>query len=572
MSDDESAPLSSSSESSSVESASLFHSTVAEDEVELITVMQVSADELRTLRRSKCQLCGNSAAKKVLRDTQQQQVLCHHCYLGLKGAPHVRLVLDDGAKEQLQKAKRESSSSALGVPPELQSSHLDVLAMRQQQIEAARRATPISEAVLFHVKGAREPLLVRMVPPLAASLNSGDTFVLQSTRDSPVYVWNGATANKHERLRGVVLALELIEASVGTPAVVVYEESLTAADFWHSLGGSKVIRSAAAAGNDTSAVHSTYVLYVVAGDQLAEVSRGAMPDRSLLLPTGVFVLEVGSRVTVWLGQRAPSETKAAAAKLAEQHSQRTMAQTPTVEVDGRESVAFRAMVRGFENPKLRKRAKKALKSGEFAWRVNTLHVQPPRISDTDAVGFDGVISTAAPRREALESAVAARQAAQNLNLADNGDVSSSNDRSGAGGSQSSTSPAATARPTQTASRRGTASASPAASRAATATLPAALAAAAAAAAAAPTAAMRLDSLAPFDTRLVFAVTVRGAAMFGAVSDGGVAVLHSTIVCAERLIFGSPSIYLEAISKGLVQVVDAATGGVKTLVVLNIRSN
>jgi hypothetical protein len=567
MSDDEeSHPLSSSSESSSVESASLFHSTVAEDEVELITVMQVSADELRTLRRSKCQLCGNSAAKKVLRDTQQQ-VLCHHCYLGLKGAPHVRLVLDDGAKEQLQKAKRESSSSALGVPAELQSSHLDVLAMRQQQIEAARRATPISEAVLFHVKGAREPLLVRMVPPLAASLNSGDTFVLQSTRDSPVYVWNGATANKHERLRGVVLALELIEASVGTPAVVVYEESLTAADFWHSLGGSKVIRSAAAAGNDTSAVHSTYVLYVVSGDQLVEVSRGAMPDRSLLLPTGVFVLEVGSRVTVWLGQRAPSETKAAAAKLAEQHSQRTMAQTPTVEVDGRESVAFRAMVRGFENPKLRKRAKKALKSGEFAWRVNTLHVQPPRISDTDAIGFDGVISTAAPRREALESAVAARQAAQNLNLADNGDVSSSNDRSGgAGGSQSSTSPAATARPTQTASRRGTASASPAASRAATGTLPTALAAAA------PTAAMRLDSLAPFDTRLVYAVTVRGAAMFGAVSDGGVAVLHSTIVCAERLIFGSPSIYLEAISKGLVQVVDAATGGVKTLVVLNIRSH
>ena len=562
MSGDNSESLDEDDEYSS-ESSSLFDSRSLKVVVPsvAVTVLTVGADELRSLRRHKCSQCAaNSAAKKLRYADESIKLLCTHCYLALKSAPHVHVVLDDGVLEQ--KARRETSRSnlyhsgsapAAVIVPSVATAAAAAAAVEERAVAAVSNPSPTSsavptlksrtslrrvsppaaETVLFHVKGVREPLLVRIVPPVAASLNSGDTFVLHSG-NSAVVVWNGALANKQERLRGLCLAMEL--ADVGALGVVVYEEAQTAAEFWYALGGSHVIRSAAAGGDD-AAVHFSHVLHTVVDGRLGELSRGSLPDRSQLVATGVFVLETDQRVTVWLGRAAPSALKAQACKLAEQLSTRIGAQSPTVEEDGHESVAFRAQVRGFENSKQRAKAKKLLQSGELAWRVNTLHVQPPRVSDAALVGFDGVISAVAPRQEALDSALAARKAVARMNVS--------------GADEASVDSVLSTNSSRTATLRHVSSAP---------TTPAPTP---------PTVGVRLDSLEPFDLRHRYAVRVRGAAVFGAVSDGGVAVLHATIVCAERLTFGAATIYLEAKSKGLLQILDVGSGGVKTLVVEQI---
>lgn len=533
-----------------------------------LTVLTVGADELRSLRRHKCSQCAaNSAAKKLRYSDESIKLLCTHCYLALKSAPHVHIVLDTGVLEQ--KARRETSRSSLHLsapPPVVDNGTVapaTVTAVVAAPAAAAatagaasasplkpraslrRTSPPAAESVLFHVKGLHEPLLVRIVPPVAASLNSGDTFVLHSG-NSAVVVWNGALANKEERLRGLCLAMEL--ADVGALGVVVYEEAQTAAEFWYALGGSHVIRSAAAGGDD-AAVHFSHVLHTVVDGRLGEVSRGSLPERSQLVASGAFVLETEQRVTVWLGRAAPVALKAQACKLAEQLSTRIGAQSPTVEEDGHESVAFRAQVRGFENAKQRAKAKKLLQSGELAWRVNTLHVQPARVSDAAIAGFDGVISTVAPRQEALDSAMAARKAVSRMNVSAGADETSAEAAGGGGGSTANSSRTTTLR------HSSALLTPPPSTRAPTP----------------PMLGVRLDSLEPFDLRCRYAVRVRGAALFGATSDGGAAVLHATIVCAERLTFGAPTIYLEAKSKGLLQILDALNGGgVKTLVVEHIE--
>jgi hypothetical protein len=54
-----------------------------------------------------------------------------------------------------------------------------------------------------------------------------------------------------------------------------------------------------------------------------------------------------------------------------------------------------------------------------------------------------------------------------------------------------------------------------------------------------------------------------AGVFGAVSGRGEVVLDATAVCAERLTFGALTTFLEAKSKGLLQVV-GGDGVVKTM--------
>jgi hypothetical protein len=121
-------------------------------------------------------------------------------------------------------------------------------------------------------------------------------------------VWHGAQSCKAERVRSVYLALEL-QASVASqanggakPDIVVIDEAQTPAEFWHALGGSNVIRSAAAGGDDKE-LRFSHALYGVKEHKFVEVLRGALPDRSLLQSGGVFVLESDDGVSVWCGRR-----------------------------------------------------------------------------------------------------------------------------------------------------------------------------------------------------------------------------------------------------------------------------
>jgi hypothetical protein len=67
------------------------------------------------------------------------------------------------------------------------------------------------------------------------------------------------------------------------------------------------------------------------------------------------------------------------------------------------------------------------------------------------------------------------------------------------------------------------------------------------------------------------VHVIGGSVFGAVSGRGDVVLEATAVCAERLTFGALTTFLEAKSKGLLQVV-GGDGVVKTCAVVSVKKN
>lgn len=372
---------------------------------------------------------------------------------------------------------------------------------------------------LWHVKGAREPFLIRPVAPVSQSINSGDTFVLHSPVS--LTVWLGAQSCQAERVRGVYLALEL-QSSVATqasvkPEIVIVDEAQTPAEFWHALSGSNVIRSAAAGGDDKD-LRFSHALYGVKDHKFVEVLRGALPDRSLLHSAGVFVLESDDGVSVWCGRHAPASFRTQALAIAEQLTSKHSLVAPSVELEGHESVRFRTQVLGFTNSARLSEAKKLLNSGKLAWRVNTLHVQPARVNNNESYA-DGVISSIAPRREALQSALIAKLAATQLNVIDEGSEENTSDTSDGRSERAAVDD--------------------------------------------DNGAVRLDSLDAFDVGYRYSVRVTGAGVLGATSGRGEAVLDATVVCAERLTFGAQSIFLEAKSKGLLQAV-GGDGVVKTM--------
>jgi hypothetical protein len=389
------------------------------------------------MRQHKCDQCGqsNAAAKKIALDDGTVQLLCNHCYLALKLQPGVHITIDDAAVA-MQRARRELSKG--GGLVLVESSPAAAPAMAASPIRHSPSSTASSSAAssttatgalahptLYHVKGAREPFLMRVVAPVANSMNSGDAFVLHTA--TLLMVWHGAQSCKAERVRSVYLALEL-QASVASqangakPDIVVIDEAQTPTEFWHALGGSNVIRSATAGGDDKE-LRFTHALYGVKEHKFVEVLRGALPDRSLLQSGGVFVLESDDGVAVWCGRHAPAAYRTQAFAIAEQLTSKHALTAPSVERDGAESVRFRMQVLGFDSGARLSEAKKLLNSGKLAWRVNTLHVQPARIADqTPLLAYaDGVISSKAPRREALQSALIAKLAATQLNIVDNDD-------------------------------------------------------------------------------------------------------------------------------------------------------
>jgi advillin len=85
------------------------------------------------------------------------------------------------------------------------------------------------------VKGKRV-VRVREVALSNTSLNTGDVFILDA--GLKIFVYNGATANKHEKAKGLEVASRIRnEERGGRATITLLEEEPDNNDFWGALGG-----------------------------------------------------------------------------------------------------------------------------------------------------------------------------------------------------------------------------------------------------------------------------------------------------------------------------------------------
>lgn len=100
------------------------------------------------------------------------------------------------------------------------------------------------ETRLLHLKGKRT-VRVTQVPLSKRSLNKGDVFILDA--GLTIYIFNGLSANTHEKAKGVEVASNInSDQRMGRAQIVVVNDDIRNEGFWGPLGGFVDVRFVAA--------------------------------------------------------------------------------------------------------------------------------------------------------------------------------------------------------------------------------------------------------------------------------------------------------------------------------------
>ncbi|XP_058270254.1 supervillin isoform X3 [Hemibagrus wyckioides] len=179
---------------------------------------------------------------------------------------------------------------------------------------------PYSNLMLILVKGCRR-VQVRLVEPVARSLNSGDCFLLVTP--SLCFLWTGQLSNTCEREKASALASVVVsQRDLGCHAteIIHLDEGLNtddpqAADFWELLGG-KTSYSGCSDDDQQyeTAITESNCVYSLQGDRLLPHEQGwaSMPRLSLLDSSQSLLLDFGSELYLWHGKDvSPSDRKLA---------------------------------------------------------------------------------------------------------------------------------------------------------------------------------------------------------------------------------------------------------------------
>jgi len=181
---------------------------------------------------------------------------------------------------------------------------------------------PYNEVMLIQVKGRRFAQ-VRIVAPVAASLNSGDCFILVTS--FAVFHWIGAFSNVIERSKSADIAVTILQKKdlghKGAPQVVTIEEEKQDArnkffaDFWRILGGKEEVEAAGPPDED-----EFYEACVLDGNKIYEVDGegevmelralwGKVLNHDILLPNRSLVFDFGSELYLWNGKQASAKQR-----------------------------------------------------------------------------------------------------------------------------------------------------------------------------------------------------------------------------------------------------------------------
>ncbi|XP_034940979.1 supervillin-like isoform X2 [Chelonus insularis] len=191
---------------------------------------------------------------------------------------------------------------------------------------------PYKDLMLILVKGRRH-VQVRLVEPVASSVNSGDNYILVTKTE--LYHYIGKYSNIIEKSRAAEIALRIQQnkdlGCRATKLITINEDKLThklseMQDFWKLLGEQTTNPQVIEAGHPDedeiyeSALIDTNVVYEVAGDKLIPLEKcwGAIPKIKILDPSKILIFDFGSEMYIWNGKIAPTEKRKIAIKLAQQ--------------------------------------------------------------------------------------------------------------------------------------------------------------------------------------------------------------------------------------------------------------
>ncbi|XP_062874899.1 supervillin isoform X2 [Trichomycterus rosablanca] len=179
---------------------------------------------------------------------------------------------------------------------------------------------PFSNLMLIHIKGCKR-VQVRLVEPVACSLNSGDCFLLITP--SECFLWIGQLSNTTERAKASAMAsLIVAQRDLGCQAteVIHLEEGVNiddaqATEFWKLLGGKSSYKGWSDDDQQyEKAISESNCVYRLQGDRFIPHEQGwaSTPNLSLLDSSQTLLFDFGSELYLWHGKEvSPSERKLA---------------------------------------------------------------------------------------------------------------------------------------------------------------------------------------------------------------------------------------------------------------------
>ncbi|XP_053980331.1 supervillin-like [Hylaeus volcanicus] len=189
---------------------------------------------------------------------------------------------------------------------------------------------PYKDIMLILIKGRRH-VQVRLIEPVAESINSGDNFVLVTK--SEVYNYVGKYCNVIEKVRGAEIAMGIQQnkdlGSQASQVITINENKVTCSKsqlqkFWNYLGVENEDVDVIDGGHPDedelyeTAMIDTNMVYEIKGEELVPLEKywGAIPKIEMLDPNKVLVFDFGSEMYIWSGKGASTDKKKLATHLA----------------------------------------------------------------------------------------------------------------------------------------------------------------------------------------------------------------------------------------------------------------
>ncbi|XP_072757196.1 uncharacterized protein Svil isoform X2 [Anoplolepis gracilipes] len=196
---------------------------------------------------------------------------------------------------------------------------------------STNKLQPYKNVMLILVKGRRH-VQVRLVEPVAESINSGDNYLLVTK--SEIFNYVGRYSNVIEKTRAVEIALSIQQRKdLGCQAakvISINEDKLNCTkdelqQFWKYLGVSDSERlNVVEAGHPDedelyeSAIIDTNMVYELKNEQLVPHEKfwGTLPKIEMLDKNKVLVFDFGTEMYIWSGKGVTADRKKLATRLA----------------------------------------------------------------------------------------------------------------------------------------------------------------------------------------------------------------------------------------------------------------
>jgi len=185
---------------------------------------------------------------------------------------------------------------------------------------------------LLWVKGLGNNVRLTQVEPTRSSLNSGDVYILDC--EEGIFQWNGKESNGYERAKAAEVCATM-RAERGRAAVTVLEEGepmsldpncpfckylptgmVSARRALDANGFDKTVRRAEAGGEDSEVVGFSKTIHrvIIGADgrmALELVAQGWIPQAANLKSDGVFIIDSGFAIFLWVGNQASVQERIA---------------------------------------------------------------------------------------------------------------------------------------------------------------------------------------------------------------------------------------------------------------------